>query len=92
MAAQVGEPDRAIAALQKLLAIPYEGALAVNPPLTPALLRLDPMFDPLRNDPPLPKTRFHYTERGGQISRRDHVNNLAAERTAAPDHGNSVAG
>src|SRR5439155_21139791 len=49
--AQVGEPDRAIAALQKLLAIPYEGALAVNPPLTPALLRLDPMFDPLRNDP-----------------------------------------
>jgi hypothetical protein len=21
-------------------------------PLTPALLRLDPMFDPLRNDPP----------------------------------------
>ena len=50
VAAQVGEPDRAIAALQKLLAIPYEGALAVNPPLTPALLRLDPMFDPLRND------------------------------------------
>ena len=51
VAAQTGEPDRAIAALQKLLAIPYEGALAVNPPLTPALLRLDPMFDPLRNDP-----------------------------------------
>jgi len=24
---------------------------AGNPPLTPALLRLDPMFDPLRNDP-----------------------------------------
>ena len=23
----------------------------VNPPLTPALLRLDPMFDPLREDP-----------------------------------------
>jgi len=21
-------------------------------PITPALLRLDPMFDPLRNDPP----------------------------------------
>jgi hypothetical protein len=29
----------------------YEGALASNVPLTPALLRLDPMFDPLRNDP-----------------------------------------
>ena len=51
VAAQIGEPDRAIAALQKLLSIPYEGALAANVPLTPALLRLDPMFDPLRNDP-----------------------------------------
>jgi len=51
VAAQMGEPDRAIAALQKLLSIPYIGVLAENAPLTPALLRLDPMFDPLRNDP-----------------------------------------
>ncbi len=51
VAAQMGEPDRAIAALQKLLSIPYDGALAEDIPLTPALLRLDPMFDPLRNDP-----------------------------------------
>src|ERR1700730_11744016 len=51
VAAQMGEPDRAMAALQKLLAIPYEGPLASTVPLTPALLRLDPMFDPLRNDP-----------------------------------------
>ena len=49
--ARMGEPDRAIAALQKLLSIPYEGPLASNVPLTPALVRLDPMFDPLRNDP-----------------------------------------
>jgi serine/threonine-protein kinase len=49
--AQTGEPDRAIAALQKVLSIPYASALASNVPLTPALLRLDPMFDPLRNDP-----------------------------------------
>jgi serine/threonine protein kinase/Tfp pilus assembly protein PilF len=50
VAAQLREPDRAIAALQTLLAIPSEGALAWRGPLTPALLRLDPMFDPLRND------------------------------------------
>ena len=54
VAAQMGEPDRAIAALQKLLSIPSEGALASRVPLTPALLRLDPMFDPLRTD-----HRFH---------------------------------
>jgi hypothetical protein len=47
----MGEPDRAIVSLQKLLSVPGEGALAQNMPLTPALLRLDPMFDPLRSDP-----------------------------------------
>ena len=51
VAAGTGESDRAIAALQKLLSIPYSQPLAANVPLTPALLRLDPMFDPLRNDP-----------------------------------------
>jgi hypothetical protein len=53
VAAQMGEPDRAIAALQKLLSIPGNGALAENVPLTPALLRLDPIYDSLRNDPRL---------------------------------------
>jgi len=51
VAAGMGERDRAVTALQKLLSIPYAGPLAFNLPLTPALLRLDPMFDPLRNDP-----------------------------------------
>jgi tetratricopeptide (TPR) repeat protein len=51
VSAKMGEPDRAVAALQKLLSIPYEAQLALALPLTPALLRLDPMFDPLRNDP-----------------------------------------
>jgi len=51
VAARSGEPDRAIAALQKLLSLPYANSLTVGVPLTPALLRLDPMFDPLRNDP-----------------------------------------
>jgi TolB-like protein/Tfp pilus assembly protein PilF len=51
VAARAGDPDRAISTLEKLLSIPYEAPLAANPPLTPALLRLDPMFEPLRKDP-----------------------------------------
>jgi tetratricopeptide (TPR) repeat protein len=50
IAARMGEPDRAIVTLQKLLALPGFSALT-GMPLTPALLRLDAMFDPLRNDP-----------------------------------------
>jgi serine/threonine protein kinase len=51
VAAGIGDPDRSISTLEKLLSIPYEAPLAANPPLTPALLRLDPMFEPLRSDP-----------------------------------------
>ena len=51
VAAATGDHDRSIAALKKLLSIPYEGLLASHVPLTQALLKLDPMFDPLRNDP-----------------------------------------
>src|SRR6266702_875593 len=51
VSAKMGEPERAVSALQKLLSTPYESPLnAANVPLTFALLRLDPMFDPLRND------------------------------------------
>jgi TolB-like protein/regulator of sirC expression with transglutaminase-like and TPR domain len=41
----VGDKDRAIPRLQRLLEIPYRDCL------TPALLRLDPRWDPLRGDP-----------------------------------------
>jgi hypothetical protein len=49
--ARLGEPDRAVAALNELFSIPYRGPLVWVRPITPALLQLDPMFDPLRNDP-----------------------------------------
>src|SRR5213595_1542377 len=51
VAARIGDPDRSISTLEKLLSIPYEAPLAANPPLTPALLRLDPMFESLRKAP-----------------------------------------
>ena len=49
--ALLGDADDAIPILNRLLQIPYGGAMF----LTPAMLRLDPMFDPLRNDPRLQK-------------------------------------
>jgi predicted Zn-dependent protease len=47
VAARMGEPDRAISALRKAISLPSRTV----PPYTPALLRLDPVFDPLRGDP-----------------------------------------
>ena len=46
----VGENDRAIATLTRLLQTPYGGWLYSPTPITPALLRLDPIWDPLRAD------------------------------------------
>ena len=51
VAAQMGDRDRAIAALEKLRSLPSTGPFDLGMPLTPAILRLDPMFDPLRGDP-----------------------------------------
>ena len=47
----IGENDRAIATLTRLLQTPYGGWLYSPTPVTPALLRLDPMWDALRVDP-----------------------------------------
>ena len=46
-----GENTRAIATLTRLLQTPYGGWLYSPPPITSALLRLDPIWDPLRSDP-----------------------------------------
>jgi len=43
--AELGDADHAIPILKRLLQIPY--ALAI----TPAMLRLDPIWDQIRNDP-----------------------------------------
>jgi tetratricopeptide (TPR) repeat protein len=47
----IGENDRAIADLTRLLQTPYGGWLYSPTPITPALLRLDPVWDSLRVDP-----------------------------------------
>jgi TolB-like protein/Tfp pilus assembly protein PilF len=47
----VGENSGAISTLARLLQIPYRGWVYGRTPVTPALLRLDPLWDPLRNDP-----------------------------------------
>jgi tetratricopeptide (TPR) repeat protein len=47
----VGEHSRAIATLTRLLQTPYGGWLYSPTPITSALLRLDPIWDPLRTDP-----------------------------------------
>ena len=46
-----GENSRAISTLTRLLQTPFESQLYGPAPLTPAFLRLDPLWDPLRGDP-----------------------------------------
>src|SRR5215467_6434036 len=51
----VGENSSAISHLTHLLKIPYSSWLYGPPAITPALLRLDPIWDPLRVDPAFQK-------------------------------------
>jgi TolB-like protein/Tfp pilus assembly protein PilF len=51
----VGENNRAIPILTRLLQTPYLSLFYRQIPITPALLRLDPVWDPLRGDPAFQK-------------------------------------
>ena len=50
-----GETSRPISTLSRLLQTPYISWLYGPMPATPALLRLDPIWDPLRGDPAFQK-------------------------------------
>jgi serine/threonine-protein kinase len=50
-----GENNRAISTLAQLLHTPYYSSWYGATPITPALLRLDPLWDPLRGDPAFQK-------------------------------------
>ena len=50
-----GENSRAIPILTQLLQTPYMEGGIYGMPITPALLRLDPLWDPLRSDPAFQK-------------------------------------
>jgi len=47
----IGDNSRAVSILTRLLQTSYGGWLYSPTPITPALLRLDPLWDPLRADP-----------------------------------------
>ena len=51
----VGENSRAISILSQLSQTPYSSWIYSPGPITPALLRLDPFWDPLRGDPAFQK-------------------------------------
>ena len=50
-----GDNSHAISTVMRLLQTPYNGIFLYVPPVTPALLRLDPSWDPLRSDPAFQK-------------------------------------
>jgi serine/threonine-protein kinase len=50
-----GNNSSAISTLTRLLQTPYDSRCYATSPITPALLKLDPIWDPLRADPAFQK-------------------------------------
>jgi serine/threonine-protein kinase len=51
----VGDTGSAVSILTRLLQTPYAGWIYSPSPITPALLKLDPIWDPLRSNPAFQK-------------------------------------
>jgi len=51
----LGEKNLAISTLSRVLQTPYRTLVYSAAPITPALLRLDPLWDSLRSDPAFQK-------------------------------------
>jgi TolB-like protein/Tfp pilus assembly protein PilF len=61
-----GVNSEAISTLARLLQMPYFGGFYLETPVTPALLRLDPLWDPLRGDPAFQKLVAAEAPKSGQ--------------------------
>jgi TolB-like protein/Tfp pilus assembly protein PilF len=61
-----GVNSEAISTLARLLQMPYFGGFYFETPVTPALLRLDPLWDPLRGDPAFQKLVAAEAPKSGQ--------------------------
>jgi tetratricopeptide (TPR) repeat protein len=82
-----GENSHAISILTRLLQTPYSGWLYSSTPVTPALLRLDPLWDPLRTIPPSKNSARKSSREPAQIlaqlKRRNGYNSRRAAAKAS---------
>ena len=78
----IGENTRAIATLTRLLQTPYGGWLYSPTPITPALLRLDPLWDPLRAIPLSKNCARKRSRESAQLRQADTTRNRHLEHSS----------